>query len=130
MPRKPRPNCLFCGEETKRPQNIYCSNKCQKQFEREQNAQNDFVGCDKKQVRNYLLETRGYQCEACQGKTWQGKPIPLEVEHINGIYSDNRLDNLKLLCCNCHALTPTYKAKNKGNGRHKRRQRYKEGKSY
>ena len=45
-------------------------------------------------------------------KTWMGEPIPLELEHINGNHLDNRLENLTILCPNCHALTPTYRGKN------------------
>ena len=43
---------------------------------------------------------------------WQGKPIPLELHHINGDNTDNRLENLQLLCPNCHAQTETYGGKN------------------
>ena len=43
-----------------------------------------------------------------------GKPIPLELHHINGINTDNRLENLKFLCPNCHAFTDTYRGKNTG----------------
>lgn len=43
---------------------------------------------------------------------WNGELIPLELEHINGINNDNRLENLTLLCPNCHAQTPTYRGKN------------------
>jgi predicted HNH restriction endonuclease len=56
--------------------------------------------------------------------------VPIELEHIDGNSTNNELSNLKLLCPNCHSLTSTYKALNKGNGRHKRMERYKEGKSY
>ena len=56
--------------------------------------------------------------------------VPIELEHIDGNSENNQLDNLKLLCPNCHSLTPTYKGLNKGNGRHIRQQRYKDGKSY
>ena len=45
------------------------------------------------------------------------KKTPLEIEHIDGNYKNNKEDNLLLLCPNCHSLTPTYKALNKGNGR-------------
>ena len=52
----------------------------------------------------------GY-CENCQLTEWQGKPIPLEIHHINGINTDNRLENLQLLCPNCHALTDNYRGR-------------------
>ena len=51
------------------------------------------------------------------------------LEHIDGNSENNSLDNLKLLCPNCHSLTPTYKNLNKGNGRFKRMERYNKGKS-
>lgn len=44
---------------------------------------------------------------------WLNEPIPLELDHINGICHDNRLENLRLLCPNCHAKTSTYRGKNK-----------------
>ena len=54
----------------------------------------------------------------------------MELEHKDGNSSNNSLDNVCLLCPNCHSQTDTYKNKNKGNGRHYRRLRYSEGKSY
>jgi hypothetical protein len=53
-------------------------------------------------------------CERCKNTTWEGNPIPLELHHINGIHSDNRISNLQILCPNCHALTDNYKGKNIG----------------
>ena len=52
-------------------------------------------------------------CERCRLSEWQGAPIPLELHHINGNNRDNRLENLALLCPNCHALTESYRGKNK-----------------
>jgi hypothetical protein len=56
-----------------------------------------------------------YKCYNCNLTEWVGKPIPLELEHKNGIHTDNRIENLTFLCCNCHALTDTYKGKNVKN---------------
>lgn len=49
------------------------------------------------------------------------KPLMLEVDHINGRNDINTSENLRLLCSNCHSQTPTFKARNKGNGRESRR---------
>jgi hypothetical protein len=48
------------------------------------------------------------KCEGCGITEWQGKPAPLELDHINGVKRDNRIDNLRILCPNCHAQTLTY----------------------
>jgi hypothetical protein len=47
-------------------------------------------------------------CERCSLDTWLGEPLPLHLDHVNGDHTDNRLENLRILCPNCHALTPTW----------------------
>lgn len=60
-------------------------------------------------LKQHLLRIRGHKCERCLNTEWQGVAIPLELEHCDGNRSNNAEANLKLLCCNCHALTPTWR---------------------
>jgi hypothetical protein len=52
------------------------------------------------------------RCEECGVEEWQGKPISLPLHHINGNGSDNRLENLQILCPNCHSQTPNFAGRN------------------
>ena len=61
--------------------------------------------------RHNILEYKCVNC-GCDGN-WQGGKISLEIDHENGDNTDNTVENLRYLCPNCHALTDTYRGKNK-----------------
>lgn len=82
-------------------------------------------------IRNYILEEQNGFCSICSmEQVWNGNPIKFVLDHIDGNSENNARDNLRLVCPNCDSQLDTYKARNTGNGRWSRRQRYKEGKSF
>lgn len=77
----------------------------------------------KKKLFEYGLKQ--YVCEYCGLSEWLGEPIPLQVHHENGIHNDNRLENIKLICPNCHALTDTFAGKNIDRSKQKKKEKKK-----
>lgn len=134
--------CLNCSAKctiSHQKINKYCSVQCQKDFEYKSYVsewkQELTEGIKSqptlsKHVKRYLFEKFNSSCCKCGLSNWQNKIIVLEVEHKDGNSSNNKEENLELLCPNCHSQTDTYKNRNKGSGRHSRRQRYAEGKSF
>lgn len=55
-----------------------------------------------------------YRCYVCGLTEWHGKPLALQLDHINGTHLDHRAENLRLLCPNCHSQTETFAGRNKG----------------
>lgn len=112
--------CPNCKTLTKNPK--YCNTKCQIEYERKLKIlSGNFTS---KVAKKYLLMENGHQCEICLNKEWMGKKITIELDHIDGNSSNNNLNNLRLICPNCHSQTPTYKAKNIGNGKLERKKTY------
>lgn len=127
--KKPRKKCLFCDNLVSRNIFKFCSNKCQ-QANKNAKFISDWlaglvVGYEKstgalsRTIRKYLIDTRGEKCEECGWKKKHRitKKVPLNIDHTDGNYQNCRPENLKILCPNCHSLTPTYGALNKGKGR-------------
>jgi 5-methylcytosine-specific restriction endonuclease McrA len=97
----------------------YCSLPCQKDHQKEQTYQKIKEGkmADRGQIRKILTWKHGHKCQMCNNTEWQGHPIPLEVDHIDGNAGNNEYTNLRIICANCHGITPTWKGRNRGNGR-------------
>lgn len=64
-------------------------------------------------LRKRLLDenVKERKCELCGATEWMGQPIPLELHHINGIHDDLRIENLQILCPNCHAATDNFRGR-------------------
>jgi predicted nucleic acid-binding Zn ribbon protein len=126
-------DCLVCNKKISNNNEKFCSLKCDATYKHKNVITNwleNNATIGPRPLKRYLINLYGHRCSNCENSTWNGQPIPIELEYKDGNSQNNRPENLCLLCPNCHAQTPTYKSKNKGSGRHYRRQRYKEGKSF
>jgi hypothetical protein len=127
--------CLFCGTQLvgRKYVNKYCSMKCNKNhiwLVTKSEIEKTGVVDSHVSGRRFLSDTKGCKCDTCGISEWNGNKLSLVLDHINGNPEDWHVENLRLLCPNCDSLTPTFKGRNKGNGRFARRLRYKDGKSY
>ena len=119
--------CVNCNKKCKSRRVKYCSKTCQQMIKDKLILQNGFGDgyYHNVRIRKYFIRHYGNSCMICgqSGDNWNGKPITLIVDHIDGKSNNNTLDNLRIICPNCDCQLPTYKAKNMGKGRVKRRER-------
>ena len=116
-------NCICCGQQfhgsyAKDAKNKYCSKKCEFDDKRRLTYDRFLEGKlkDRGTVRKILLSKKP-ECWECGTKQWRGQPLSLEIDHIDGDAGNHVPSNVRLLCPNCHAITPNWKARNKGRGR-------------
>jgi hypothetical protein len=128
--------CLNCGK--KNIKNKFCSNSCSNTHKANESKNEAFqkiksgnFSCtNPKRLKQFISDEKGHKCQMCGLTEWGGKPILLILDHIDGNSENINLDNLRLICSNCDTLTPTYKGRNRGNGRFLRRERYNQNKSF
>ena len=109
-------NCLLCDREfsysPSQKRGKYCSNQCRGDHQRQINVESGEGS--HRAVRQYLIERDIYECVKCGNKgEWMGEKLSLQLDHINGNNKDNRLDNYRWLCPNCHSQTETWGNPNK-----------------
>lgn len=124
--------CLSCNNELKNKRNTllkYCNNSCQMNFQHEKYIK-EWINGDQKghvgetlglsaYIRRYVYALYGEGCQQCG---WNERhPIDnarlTEIDHIDGDAENCKLENLRILCPNCHSMTVTYKARNKNSKR-------------
>lgn len=115
--------CLNCGKTIKLNRK-FCDTKCQQEYifkeyikswkEGKVNGLSGEYSLSKR-IRRFLFEKNNYRCEKCGWgeKNIYTNTLPLEIHHIDGDYTNNKEENLQVLCPNCHSLTETHKSHNK-----------------
>lgn len=110
---------------------IYCNSQCQQKYQYREYIKRWLAGEETGNkgsnqylvvsgyVRKWLYETRGERCEICgwNKKNPTSDKVPVETHHLDGNSRNTTPENIRLLCPNCHSLTPTHRALNRGNGR-------------
>ena len=116
---KPNPikNCRRCNKKLSRRNTDICF-KCFNIEKMEERIKNGGY-IKSSALRKYYIAIRGHKCEECKNTLWNGNLIPLNAHHIDGDTYNNKPENIKILCPNCHAQTPNYCSKNRGNGKFK-----------
>jgi hypothetical protein len=112
-------HCLHCGNDIPN-RNVYCNNQCETKYKTKKRINEWLSGKNVVRkggtsipswIRTYLLSKHEYKCSEC---SWDKlnpytNTVPLDIDHIDGDAYNNHIDNLRVLCPNCHSLKKTFK---------------------
>ena len=123
---KPKVHCLNCNELTTIP-NKFCSVSCHQDYLHKQWVADWLAGkltgtnysSYSTHIKKYLIDTYGNNCSKCGWDAINPKTskVPIQLDHRDGDWTNNDPNNVRLLCPNCHSLTPTFGGLNRGKGR-------------
>lgn len=114
--------CLYCNKESitqNNKRNKFCSNLCSVSHKNKETFSKIEEGIifSFRIMKKYLLQIKNKCFECGISETYNGKPIVLHCDHIDGDSDNNKLTNLRLLCPNCHSQTDTYCGRNIKNSK-------------
>lgn len=119
--------CKYCGKEfiSTDKNSMFCCRECSSEYKKEQNYkyylkhQEEFNGkLGIKWIKPHLFREQNGKCAICgMSANWNGKPLVLILDHIDGRAKNNLRSNIRLICPNCDSQLDTYKSKNKNSDR-------------